>query len=287
MKKIIIFIFILLISILSITIYFSYQKKSMNDYFIIKQNKSYVYKENEELSFELYSYKNNSLITFKDENEYFICYEDNIINLVDVSINEYYQNDIYLIKIKSKMPEVFKNGIIIKDLILKINNDKFSFMANMGSLSILDPTNYELLSINDLYASYSYINNNLMLVGINISLTNEYRTLSDFKIGNFTSSLLSLALKDSLYDNEIEIKKILPSYDPTEIENKTIDLKSNTYFIPITYIEYNVIKEGYITLKLDDKLYYLDTFSFITNDLIFNDYKNLSRSANISYDRNR
>ena len=287
MKKIIIFIFILLISILSITIYFSYQKKSMNDYFIIKQNKSYVYKENEELSFELYSYKNNSLITFKDENEYFICYEDNIINLVDVSINEYYQNDIYLIKIKSKMPEVFKNGIIIKDLILKINNDKFSFMANMGSLSILDPTNYELLSINDLYASYSYINNNLMLVGINISLTKEYRTLSDFKIGNFTSSLLSLALKDSLYDNEIEIKKILPSYDPTEIEIKTIDLKSNTYFIPITYIEYNVIKEGYITLKLDDKLYYLDTFSFITNDLIFNDYKNLSRSANISYDRNR
>ena len=73
----------------------------------------------------------------------------------------------------------------------------------------------------------------------------------------------------------------IPSYNAiSRINNENVAMSSNIMFIPISYTyKLYMLKEGYITFKIDDKAYYLDTFSFIANELDMNQYKTLLKEG--------
>ena len=60
-------------------------------------------------------------------------------------------------------------------------------------------------------------------------------------------------------------------------------MEGKKYFIPISYKALMLQKVGYITFKLDDINYYFDTFYFMNNECMFNEYKDKMIKGEIKY----
>ena len=282
MKKIYSLILIILIILIGLIIYFNYQKEDNDLFYAIKESKGYILKDDSHINIDIYSKLENSLISYVDKNIYQIKDENNIYNLDNVNIRVSKINDLYVNHIEASIINFKEELLIINDAILYIKNESYSLNIKIGNISILNPINYQLLSFNKYYGSYSYMDGGLELVGINLELTDKYNIISNFKINDYAYGNLGLALFN-LYDNEINIKEIIPSYNPNHIDEKELSLESNILFIPISYLKIMMIKEAYITLKLDGINYYIDHFSFITNYLDYKDYMNIISEGEISY----
>ncbi len=282
-KKIIIVVipFILFISII-ILIIISNNKQVKDDYYMILENKGYVMKDNRNMYFTVYSKKSDTLINYKDENSYTLLLDNMNFTLEVEDISKFEYKDYYIYKLRTNMP-IFNESFSSKAK-LKITNTKFTLILDIGTISFLNPNEYNLISLDLLYASYSYINDAKMLVGINIKLTDEYKFLKNFKITNYANGLLSKMIFDNSYDYEIEINKLVSGYKISYIEdNYIVGLKSNSFFVPITYKEAYMIKDSYITFELDGIKYYIDTFSFMVNDLKLEEYQKLMTLGEIKY----
>lgn len=283
LKKLsVIFIIVGVIIGFIIVIMISNKKDIKDDYYTILENKSYVMKENRRITFTIYSKKSESLITYESENKYYLLLDNMTYNLEDVIINKYDLDDLYLYKIEAKLPNLAES--ISSSLYLKIVNPKFSLTLNYGTISLLNPKGYELISLDDLYGSYTVINGIKRICGINITLTNKYQILDELMIGKYTKGYLSKTIYDEKLPYEINIYEYIDAYKYNSIEkNYRISLKSNTLFIPLTSKNDYITKEGYITFLLDKKKYYLDTFSFMVGDLDLKTYENLLTKGEISY----
>lgn len=282
MKKIYSLIILIIIVIIGFIIYLNIGREESDSFYAIKEAKGYILKDDSKLHIDIYSKLDKSIITYVDDNSYQIKNNELIYNLENVEIKTSKIGDLYVNRIDADLIKSSNDLLIIDDAILSIKNKSFTLNINIGYISILNPKDYSLLSFNNYYGSYAYINGALELVGINLELTNKYNKLSNFNIGDFAKGNLK-NIKYNLYENEIDIKTIIPKYNLYNNDNLEISLEKNVLFIPISYIKLLMIKETYITLSLDDTLFYIDHFSFISNALDYHDYKDLLEEGNIIY----
>ena len=283
MKKII-YVILLVIIIGIISIYYYSESKAINEsFYVIDSHYSFIYEENRKYNIDIYSDSKSSIIEYENDNIYQIINDNDVYTLNNVNINKEKIGKYYVYQLSFTIFDIGEEDKLLSNPILKIINQKYILELNVGDIYILKPTNYELLNINDYYASYSYLNESLMLVGLNIEFSDNYSTLNELKVGKFALGKLDLALKNTFLNNEINIREAISSYRYNEISNAKLNFESKAYFIPITYDELKLIKASFVTLNIDDKSYYLDYFPFITNSLDLDDYKNYIKEGKISY----
>lgn len=286
MKKII-FILVLLISILFTLLFLISKNKVIEyEYMTILESKSYVFKEGRKIDFNVYCNKKDSLISFPEKNTYSLKLNDMIIPLNSIEITTGVVDGYYLIKIEADMPNITNDEFICKDARLIVENSKYNLELKIGSLSFLNSNKYELLSVQSLYASFSNINDNKHLVGINLKLTNKYKSIEYFKLGGLSFGVLSKIKYSVLYDNEIEISNIIKGYHINYVEAQISQrLEDNILFIPISYDTVYLQRGGYIIISLDNQYYYLDSFNYMLDIPSLNNYENLIAKGNINYDK--
>lgn len=285
MKKLLIVIYVLAVSFGAL-IFIGYRRTSEEFYYYLPQAKSYVYKEDRKMNFEIYSNSDDSIIRYVENNEYRIKSNDETYILTNVSVDMVKQENIYLYIIEADVLNLPYELFEFIDAQLEISNSKFILKFKIDFLSILNPNTIELISINDLFGSYSYVNGSLELVGLNIKFGDNYRKLDRISVGNYTVSNLTFVL-DYMLDNEINILDSIPNYNIINNENNgSLIISDSSFFIPLNYPKLLNITEGYILFEIDEKLYYFDTFSFIVNDLLYFDYKDKMKLVEIKYDNN-
>ena len=287
MKKNIIIFIIALIGLVGCFILLCLYSKGKNykeEFYTIKESKSYVIDDEREMVFNIYSTTKESYITFVEKNTYSLILDDLELELNNIRIKEYSLNDMTLIKIYARVPNITESEISYPNSTLLIENQNYSLSLDLGDISFLNSKYYSLISFQDLYGSYSYINSTLQLVGLNITLTNKYEYIQQIRIGGYSYGTLSKAQKDTKYENEVDIKTIVPSYNVNKIEESyLLSMMSKTYFIPISHKLNNMLKGGYIILKIDNQYCYIDTFDFMVNDLDSIMYKDKMIKGDISY----
>lgn len=284
MKKGICITFLLLIASTIFLIFYSKEKITSYEYYSPLEGKAYIYDNEREISFDVYSFDKNSLIKNPELNIYTLKLDQTSIVLESIRCNTFDFKDYSIIRIYAKMPKMIEDEYYSKESILEIKNQKFILTLKYGAFSILNPINYPLLSISNLYGTYTYMNQSLILSGVNITLTKDYEYMSSLRIGNACYGILSKALFDTKLDNICDLNKIYDSYNPSYVEESNIiHLSSNTLFIPLGYRNINLIRMGYIVITVDTKTYYIDTFDFMTNMYDFNEYKNMMEKGGISY----
>ena len=283
MKKILCLIFIIIISGIIGIYYYSENKSIKEDFYVIDSHYNFIYEENRRYNIDLYSDSANSIIEYTNDNLYQIINDNDIYTLNDVNIQKQKVNNYYVYQLSFNIFDIGEEELILSNPILKILNQRFTLLLEIGDIYILNPINYELLNINNYYASYSYLNKSLMLTGLNIEFSDGFNTLLDMNMGPYAKGRLDLALDDTLLKNEINIKEIIPEYKYNELDDSYLNLNSNTYFIPITYSELKLIKSSFITFNIDNKDYYLDYFPYIANILDLDDYKNYMKKGQMIY----
>lgn len=266
---------LLIISIVGIIFIVTYSnnKKINEGYHTIIESKSYVYEEGRRISFTVYSDTYNTLIRNTKNNSYVLKMGSLSYELENVEVERYKLEDSNLIKIYADIP--YSSKTISSDSArLQIITSKFTLDLKIGTLSILNPSEYELLGVDRLYGSYSIIDGLKILVGINIKLSKSYTKMKDFKVGEYTYGNLRQSFESNNLPNEININDYISNYNPYRVErSEGIDVSNYTYFIPLNYITLGVIRHSYITINLDDKDYYIDDFSFMTNEFDYDEYK--------------
>lgn len=282
MKKIYSLILFIIVIIFVMLVFINNNRVETDSFYAIKESKGYVLKNDSKMHIDVYSKLENSLITYTDKNIYQIKNDNSIYNLENVTVKTSKNGDLYVNRIEADLINTSATNLLIDDAVLNIINESYSLNIKIGTISILNPIDYTLLSFNKYYGSYSYLNGCLELVGINLELTDNYNYLSNFSINDYAKGNLSDVLYN-LYNNEIDIKTILPNYNPLYFNDSKIKIESNKLFIPISYVKLLMIKEAYITLCLDDNMYYIDHFSFISNVLNYSDYENVLETGDIKY----
>lgn len=284
MKKGIIITFLFLISLMGFLVFYSNEKITSYEYYSPLEGKAYIYDSEREISFDVYSYDKHSLIENPNLNIYTLKLDNTSILLESIRCNTFDFKDYCIIRIYAKMPKMIDDEYHSKESILEIKNQKFILTLKYGAFSILNPIDYPLLSISNLYGTYTYMNQSLILSGINLTITNDYDYMSSLRIGNSCYGTLSKVIFDTKLENICDLNKIYDSYNPSYVEESNIiHLSSNTIFIPLGYRNINLIRMGYIVITLDTKDYYIDTFDFMTNMYDFNEYKNMMIKGDISY----
>ncbi|MGM9970495.1 MAG: hypothetical protein ACI35S_08895 [Anaeroplasma sp.] len=271
-----VFMFVLLI-------YYSDNKEINEEFSTIVEAKSYVIEPNRQISFSVYTKNKNSLIIYSDKNTYTLILDSNSFLLENVTISQFPISSYYLIKIYADIPMVTKTECYAENAYLLIKNQKFSVSLNVGTMSFLSSNLYQLISIDSLSGSYSYINGELELVGINIEFSNNYNTLQEIRIGNTGYGILSKSIKGACFNNEIEILNIIPSYSIKYTNHEFLSLQKDKYFIPIGYNSLYLIRGGYLVIKLDGKNYYIDTFDFMVNELEISNYEKKIVKGEVKY----
>ncbi len=251
-------------------------KNTSLKFYTIKESKSYVYKLDRRMSFDIYSNKDNTLLNYSNDiNIRLYLDADTSYKLENISIDIDDMNDYYIYKITSDIPYVY-DEISSLDAYLDIHTSRYQFKAYIGSISIINPS-CDLLSISSFSASYSLIDDINELVGINIEFSNNYHKINNFRIGNNIKGDLENILYQQ-YDHEIDIYEIIPDYEiEKNINNIEYNLLNNNLFIPLSYLNLYTTRQGYILINLDGIDYYFDTFDFIITNLNFNYYKNKNR----------
>lgn len=258
MKKIIIFITTILILIIVLLIVRNKEQVlevyGMNEYIGLVDDGT------KRLSLNIYLNKSKSLITYPSKNSYSLHMDNMNVLLEDVLINEKAIDDYYEINITAKMPVIINDELYSNNNYLIIKNDKYQIKVNVGSLSILKTNNLPKLIIENITGSYSYINNNPSLVGINMKTINSYSNISYFRLGYSSYCSLNLIKENTSYDSEINIKNIIPEYEYlyNGKYNESKELLSNINFYPLSHNSFKLIRRSYALITLDGITYYIE-----------------------------
>ena len=275
MKRIILISYIIALSLLLAVILINKNKSVDIVFYTLRENHSYVYKEDENLTFNIYSLTKDPLIIYKSINNYSLKLDTLTYSLEVEDIIESYSEDVYKIKIKAKLPNITKTEYISEKCILEITNSSYKLSLDMGTFSIIDKNYYKELRLDHLEGSYSLYNNSFELSGLNIKITNDYRYLLSLRIGGFTYGTLSKTQFGSYYENELNINNVITSYNPTVCEKEYIlGIKDNIMFVPIGYEYLYFVRGGYLVLDLNGTKYLFDRFDFLVSDISYKSYKN-------------
>lgn len=284
MKRIYFLIFTILLICSVFLVVFSSARGIEECLYIVPQAKSYICKEGERLSFEIYSNREDSILSYPQQNMYQLTSESSVYTLEDVRVEKIFQKEMTLLIITAALPPMTEDFLYLEEGRLRIENAVFSVVFDFGALSILKPTGYTLLGVDDFYASYAYIDGVLQLVGLNITFSKDYQTISFLSVGNVATADFNLAQKNLKCQNEVDILRIVPDYRiEAERGVASLSAESRTYFFPLVYDELLVIRQGFITALLDGTWYYMDTFAFIVNELEYAEYRPVLKRGGIEY----
>lgn len=288
MKKILLclsgFIIICFIVIIVLSV-----RKNVNEkvvVYTIPTSYCYKYKEDRKMSFEIYINDDNSIISLPEENTYNLVAGSSYFLLnnvtVDINYNTDYENESYY-KYTINCDILNYKNLIIKDSYLEIINRSFTLLVKLGSLRIVT-NEYEELSFSELYGNYTYINNELYLIGITITLNSQYNKIYSLSVGEGFGNLDYIE-KDTYKDAEIDFSnlnhKIIDSkkiYDGVSLEGAY-----NTYFIPISYLSYYLITNSPVFINIDHKSYYIDNYQFLITNMGFDSYESILNKGEVKY----
>ncbi len=280
--KIIIIVTLCIIAITSIIfiIICSVNKNINEGYHTVLESKSYVYEKDRKMTFNVYSDTYDTLIADNTNNQYVLQLNNLSYELENVEVRKYKIPESTLLKIEADIP-IISDSVSSDSAKLIVYTPNKTVTLRLGAISILNPTKYKLLGVDRLYASYCIVDGYKQLVGINIKFKEHYDSIEDFKLGEYAIGNLRLMTNEN-YDNEINIQAIIPSYNIYRVERVAgVSVNKDSYFIPINYISLMLIRESYISLRINNENYYIDTFSFMTNDLSYEEYKNIMKDGEI------
>ena len=271
-------ILLAIVGIISIIAVFN-NKKTVEGYHTVLESKSYVCEENRRMTFNVYSETYQSLINDTKHSNYILKMSELSFELENVEVKRYKLDDITLIKIYADLPQVSRT-ISSDSAKLIIVTTRYQLTLKLGTISILALDEYELLGVDRLYGTYSVVEGVKHLVGVNIKFSQKFNKIRDFKIGEYSYGNLNQMVESNEIPNEINIIDLIPNYNIYRVERTSDkDISDKTYFIPINYITLAIIREGYITVVLDDKKYYIDMFSFMSNDFDYETYKDIMKDG--------
>ena len=288
MKKIVFFICLVFMILLGITLFILLNKKVTDSIKVYSIPKSYCYKykEDRRISFEIYINDGDSIINLVDQNTYRIVNGKSYFNLsnvnVEIEYNSNYENeDYYKYIISSDILNV--GNLNIKNCYLEIINHNFTILINVGSFKIFD-NDYKELLYTELYGNYTYLNNELYLTGITITLNGNYSKIYALIIGEGFGSLDYIE-SDIYKDNEIELYNLNHTIIDSKKNYDGIELNSNydTYFIPISYNDYYLITNSAILLNIDHENYYVDNYQYIFTNINFDNFEAILLKGEIKY----
>lgn len=279
------FLFIFLIAVTVIMIVASNNKYVTDNFYVVMENRSYIYEEGRKFSVTIYSDMDSSLITYQNENEYYLLLDDYESKLNNVSVNKYEGVKDKLYKFEFDLPKP-NDELSSENAKLRISNSKYKVEFDIGTFCVINKANYELLSVDRLYGSFDNISGEKRLVGINIKFNQKFDYLTSFKLGKYGYGYLSKTMYNQSFDYNINITNYINNYSINKIEEDyTLGLAYNDLFIPITYKKNYILKDSYITLTLDGKDYYIDNFSYLVNELSPSDYPKTTSKGEITYAR--
>ena len=283
MKKLLFALLLIVsITITGLVILSNYKPVELEVYSIPK-GIGYTYQENKSLKFELYSNQKKPAFTFVDDNIYTIETPTAYVLLSNVTCQTYEVKNGYIHKFEAALPD-FGDGITtLNSAKLHIKNTAFTIIASLGSISILNPANYELLDFSLLNGCFSKFDDDLYLVGITL-MPNIEGKLQEFSLGSFAEGRLDQIIENVKYENEINIYGIVKDYRlvGNNIQT-TYNIENNSYFIPLIYKKTMLVFNSFITLKIDNKDYYIDQFPYKLTDNPYDDFKTKGRSADVIY----
>ncbi len=273
MKKILIPSYLLLLIGVILVIAIGNNKRIDIEFYTIKENHSYIEDGERYMTFNVISKTDMPLISYPKLNSYQVKLDSQSFDLEDVKCDMFNYGEYYLCKIKSKIPDITDSEYISSTCNLIINNGAYRVELDMGTFSILDPNSMPQISLDRLSGSYS-ISTKQFLSGVNLTLTNDYHYINQFRIGGMAYGMLSRILFDTKLDNEIDIDDYVINYNSSKVEEDYIaGIKSKQMFIPLGYVSFNLIRNGYFVIRLDGNDYYFDNWAFMTTDPLLERFK--------------
>ncbi|MDE6408136.1 MAG: hypothetical protein K2K48_00350 [Anaeroplasmataceae bacterium] len=290
MKKIIFGLTLTALILLGTIFILSKNKVPVNEdlYYTIPRILTYHYEENKKMCFEIFGNNENTLIEFVEENSYYLVDEKSSyqLNHVEVTKEKDYSSKeatFYKYTISCGLLNISDENIIFEDCSLKIKNESFTLECFIGYLAIYKGE-YQELDFQDLYGNYAYIQNELYMVGITIQLAQAYKELMNVSIGPAYVDLMQIE-QDQLYDSE----RLEGSLKHSVISEKKpqdgykLKAKQNYYFLPISYPNLALFTKGCILLELDGKIYYIEDFTYLANDISISNYNHSKREGKVIY----
>lgn len=281
MKKISLILLILFtLGITGLIIYSNYKPTELEVYSILEST-GYVYEEDRDLNFNLYSNQKNPLFTYTSESIYSLNTDTSYLLLTDVSCQSFEIKNGYIHKFSAKIPNL-SSTIMFNNAKLNIKNNAYEINIPLGNISIYDHTNIDLFDFDLFNGVYSEINKTKLLVGLTIK-PNIYGKVSEINVGNFAYGKLDSVIQNVKYDNEIKIYDIIPNYNLIGTNNSKFSFEDDTYFIPLVYKKKTILNKSYVELIIDSKKYYIDQFPFMVTDTPYEDFKERGSKGEIIY----
>lgn len=280
MKKLCLSILILILISLSAITIISWKRVEglQNKFYAVNRMYSFIYDSETPICFELYCNQKKNWISLVKENHYYLEDETISFKLENVKVIESYNSkmsgeEIYQYKIYTDMPNLADSAFILKNASIIIKNEAKTLKQQIGYVSIAPK--YTLLNLSDLYGNYSYIDEELHLVGITIALQNEYKFLQKVGFGEAFCDLEYIE-KNKIMDSQLDLLDIKHSIIKKHADSPPLRLnaKSRFYFIPLSYPTLRLITEGGIILWIDNEIYFIENFCYLTNNILLCDYPN-------------
>lgn len=289
MKKIItLFLVVLFLLLCGSLIYSNYKDINVNlNFYSIPKNYSIYNLNDKKILIDVYSNQINSLISFKDNNKYQVIYNNHTIELNDIYISNRKdinkeKNTVYVYTFEINVNELLADAYQ-ENLFFRIINEEYTLTINAGIITIYN-NEYELLDFKDLYGNYAYYNDELHMVGITIALPGKYSSLNKVS-GGICEGRIDSIVRDTLYPSEISINDL----DNSNIIDKTMECsyelsnKDKYYFIPIVYEKLLLTLNPCFIFEIDGKMYLLDNFYYLYNDIKLSDYQTSKKAGEIKY----
>lgn len=288
MRKIFITITIVFITIIILILYINMYKTPNTKYYSISRSYSYYYADDKRMSFDIYITENNNFIKDTAINSYYLENDDYTfkLNNLDVTVDYASKNNgeiFYCYNLTCNIIQVTNDYLKMDNCFLIIKNEKLVLKQKIGYVEII-PSIYEPLKFYDLYGNYSYIDNELYMVGITICLDSSYRYLYEVNLGKASGNNLYIK-KDTLYDSQISYNTL-----ESDLIGKVKDMpayylnsQNGYYFIPLIYEDLYLIKNTAVMFKIDSKYYYIEDFYYLLNDISIFDYEKSKLQGEIVY----
>lgn len=289
MKKIVFSITMIAFLMLGMILLLSFKRKEEKELLIysIPKEYSYWYDEEKAMSFSLYANQKDCYIEYVDQNQYILSNGKNQYTLTNVVVEKEYNckeddEDFYRYEISTDILIPTCNNIELKDATLIISNEQYTLKTSLGNITIYGKE-YQLLSVNDLYGSYAYIDSELHLVGINICMK-EDGFLNQVSVGTLKVPIWEIE-KDMIYDSELSIESLHHDLFNKVIYTSPIylDSKDDYYFLPICYDSLRLVTNASITFTINGDSYIIDNFSYLANVIKITDYPKTRMIGEISY----
>lgn len=245
--------------------------------YAVKTNYQVLNTENKTVCIPLFLNQKNNIVSYGEENSYFLCNENEqtvislkIINVKKEEGQKYKDELVYPYLFNFEAPALETN-YSIENAYLKIVNASFKVKIMIGTFTsknvMLNTTSIVDYSL--MYGIYNEYDKRSLLVGIVLELNNKTSNPLSIKISssNYFSFNLSKAIEIKDIDNEQQIKQFIPDYSPNDYKNNTSLLiqGKQKYLIPIGYLKKYYTSNLFLQITIQDEVFYIDNFTFQSN----------------------